>query len=70
MTKDHEPRDPDENNEPYAQVVDPNYIERGLESRMEQAVLAWVDKIAADRKIHRRQAAVLVLQVLRTKGAP
>ena len=60
----------DENNEPYAQVVDLNYIERGLESRMEQAVLAWVDKIAADRKLPRRQAALLVLQVLRTKGAP
>jgi hypothetical protein len=63
---DHDPRDPNESNEPYAQVVDHNYIERGLESRLEQAYLAWIDKVAARRKIPRREAAIIVLGCLRT----
>jgi hypothetical protein len=45
--------------------MDANYLTQDIESALRREVLALVDRIAAQRRIGRRRAAMIVLSSLR-----
>ena len=53
-------------NPPPPSGSDPNYLTQDIMSALERATIALVDRVAEEQQIGRRQAAVIVLQRLRT----